>query len=262
MKPRGSAVVAVLIALAALVLPRPPAAVAACPGPLEITSIGFSPAQGRPGQTVTATVVAANCTDQPQSAAFLFVAQFVGATPGIPPGCAAIDPLPPRTVSFTPGGTVTAGQGYLIPASCTATALRVTARFTDATGAVIATGSADLPIAAPACAVGYRVTGQWPNGFTARVQIGDTGPAPITGWSLAFTYPGDQRIEAAWNATVHQQGNAVTASDVGSNATIAPGATVTFGILGRSRTGAGVPTGFLLNGVPCAPAPPSPPAPR
>jgi cellulase/cellobiase CelA1 len=49
--------------------------------------------------------------------------------------------------------------------------------------------------------------------------------------TVTFTFDGGQRISQAWNATVTQSGNAVTARNVGWNGTLAPGTTATFGFL-------------------------------
>jgi hypothetical protein len=57
-----------------------------------------------------------------------------------------------RLARATPHGTYTASLGYLVFAGCTATALRVTARFFDTAGAETASRSADLPIGPPPCA--------------------------------------------------------------------------------------------------------------
>ena len=229
------------------------AAPAACTGTIQITSLTFSPAQAAPGQTATATVVAQNCTAQPQQASVLFIARYVGASPGIPAGCPAIDPLPPQQATFAPGGTFTTSLGYLIFTGCTATSLEVTARISDSTGATVATQTASLPIiaAAATCAVTYRTSSQWRGGFVAQVSITNTGTSTVTGWSLAFAYPGDQHITSAWNAVVHQIGAAVTANDAGYNATIAAGASVSFGVTGTWHASNAAPTSFTLNGAAC-----------
>lgn len=223
-----------------------------CTGTVQISSLTFSPAQASPGQTATVTVVAQNCTTQPQQVSFMFTARFVGASTGIPAGCPAIDPLPPQQATIPAGGTFTNALSYPVFSGCTATALQVTARFTDTTGTVLATQTASLPIApATSCAVSYRSSSQWRGGFVAQVSITNTGTATVTGWTLAFTYPGDQHITSAWNAVVHQSGAAVTATDAGYNATIAAGGTVTFGVQGSWQSSAAAPTAFTLNGAPC-----------
>jgi hypothetical protein len=155
-----TAAVAALCAAASIVVSAPAAlaapAATACTGTVQITSLTFNPTHVAPGQSATATVVARNCTDQPLQASVLFLARFVGPSTGIPAGCPVIDPLPPRQVSFAAGGRYRTSVGYLVFAGCTATSLAVTARFTDASGAVLATRTASLPITAAAGAATDR----------------------------------------------------------------------------------------------------------
>ena len=246
--------VAALCAAGAITVagPAAPATAATCDGTIQITSLTFDPAEAAPGQTATATVSAQNCTDLPQQASLMFVARFVGPSAGIPAGCPAIDPLPPLQASFPAGGAYTTGQGYLVLPGCTATALEVTARFTDAAGAVLATQTADLPIGpATSCAVGYRTSSQWPHGFVAQLSIVNTGTTAVDGWTLTFSYPGDEHITSARDATVRQSGAAVTAVNLPRNAAIAPGASVTFGVTGRWRLSDAPPTAFALNAAAC-----------
>ena len=39
------------------------------------------------------------------------------------------------------------------------------------------------------CAVSYSPGLGWDSGFVSNISITDTGPAPITGWTLAFSFP-------------------------------------------------------------------------
>jgi hypothetical protein len=95
-------------------------------------------------------VAARNCTGQPQSTLVLWLERFLGPNDtGIPPGCPAIDPLPPQPASLAPFGGSTASSTTLIVPSCTATQLEVTARFTGPSGTVLGQRTADLPIAQP-----------------------------------------------------------------------------------------------------------------
>ena len=232
--------------------PAAQAATTGCTATVQITSLTFNPAQAAPGQTATATVVAQNCTDQPQQASVLFIARFVGPTTGIPAGCPVIDPLPPQKVTIAAAGTYTTGLSYSIFSGCTATSLQVTATFTDSTGAVLAAQTASLPITpAASCAVTYRTSSQWPGGFVAQVSVTNTGASPVAPWSLAFAYPGDQQVTSAWNAVVHQSGSALTVSGAGGYISIAPGASVPFGVLGSWHTSDAAPTSYTLNGVAC-----------
>jgi cellulose binding protein with CBM2 domain len=246
--------VAAVCAAATLVISGPAApAAAACTATIQITSLTFNPAQITSGQSATVTVTAENCTDQPQRTSLLFVARFVGPTPNIPPGCPAIDPLPPTTAQFDPHGTFTSSLSYRTFSGCTATALRVNARFSDAaTGAEVANQSADLPIGPAPCAVSYRTTSERPGAFSASVTIANTATTAVNGWMLVFGYSGDQQITSARRATVRQSGFTVTARNVPYNAVIAPGASVTFTVAGTWHVSDLPPFNFTLNGVPCA----------
>lgn len=98
------------------------------------------------------------------------------------------------------------------------------------------------------CKVTYSVPNDWGSGFTGAVSITNTGTTPINGWTLAFSFPGNQRIGSGWGATWSQ--TSATAMDW--NRAIAPGATLTG--LGFNATYSGAnspPAEFRLNGQLC-----------
>ncbi|MFC3504726.1 cellulose binding domain-containing protein [Micromonospora krabiensis] len=101
------------------------------------------------------------------------------------------------------------------------------------------------------CAVTYTAN-TWSNGFTADVQIRNTGTSPVNGWTLAYTLPAGQQVTNSWNATVSQSGSGVTARNVGYNGTIAPGGTASFGYQGTLSGAYASPSAFTLNGVACS----------
>jgi hypothetical protein len=84
------------------------------------------------------------------------------------------------------------------------------------------------------------------------VTIKNTGTSAINGWTLKFTYPGDQKVTNAWSATVTQSGAAITATNVAYDAAISPGATVSVGWQGTWTSSDAVPTAFTLNGAACS----------
>jgi len=102
------------------------------------------------------------------------------------------------------------------------------------------------------CGVAYTVVGQWPGGFQARVRITNTGGGAISGWNLAYRFPGSQKITSIWGAGHSQSGDAVTLTNVAWNGTIGAGATVTVGFLGAGSGSGSRPVGFTLNGTACA----------
>jgi poly(hydroxyalkanoate) depolymerase family esterase len=102
-----------------------------------------------------------------------------------------------------------------------------------------------------ACRVGYTAN-NWSNGFTAGVTVTNTGSSVLNGWTIQWTWPGNQQVTNGWNATLSQSGNQVTARNVSHNATIGPNQSISFGFQGTYSGTAGVPARFTLNGIACA----------
>ncbi|MFG2359284.1 cellulose binding domain-containing protein [Streptomyces sp. NPDC048521] len=130
------------------------------------------------------------------------------------------------------------------------TGLAVTSFFS-----TVDTGDGDPggPGGSTACQVAYT-TNVWQGGFTSDVTVANTGSTPVDGWKLAFTLPAGQRITSAWSAGITPSSGAVTASDVGYNARIAPGGHVSFGFQGSYGGTFAKPAGFTLNGTACTTA--------
>ncbi|GLY21769.1 cellulose binding domain-containing protein [Micromonospora sp. NBRC 101691] len=103
-----------------------------------------------------------------------------------------------------------------------------------------------------ACAVRYTPTNTWNTGYTAEVTVTNTGATPVTGWTLAYPLAAGQQVTGSWNATVTQNGSTVTARNLSYNATISPGASVTFGHQVSMSGSYAAPSGFTLNGTTCA----------
>src|SRR4029079_1136961 len=127
---------------------------------------------------------------------------------------------------------------YSTFASCTATGLTATASISVGGTTVkqsatlqLAGGSAS-PSASSPCAVSYARQSEWSGGFVAQVTVTNLGTTPVNGWTLAFTFPGDQHITNSWNAALTQSGAAVSAANASYNAVIAPGASAAFGFQG------------------------------
>jgi cellulase/cellobiase CelA1 len=98
----------------------------------------------------------------------------------------------------------------------------------------------------------YTLTNSWPGGFQGQVVATDTGTGTINGWTLAWTFPGDQKISSLWNASYTQTGEAVSATAESYNASISPGSSVTVGFTGTYTNSDANPTSFTLNGTACA----------
>ncbi|HEX5203158.1 MAG TPA: PQQ-dependent sugar dehydrogenase [Actinoplanes sp.] len=105
------------------------------------------------------------------------------------------------------------------------------------------------PSGSAACAVRYEVN-QWNTGFTASVTVTNAGAA-IASWTLAWTFPGNQQIGNAWNATYTQSGRAVTVRNASWNGAVPTNGTVTFGFQATHSGTNAAPSDFRLNGVAC-----------
>ncbi|MFE0674703.1 cellulose binding domain-containing protein [Streptomyces sp. NPDC058867] len=103
-----------------------------------------------------------------------------------------------------------------------------------------------------ACAVTYAVTNQWQGGFQADVRLTNTGTAAWSGWSLDWSFPNGQTIGQIWNAERTQSGSAVTARNVGWNANVAAGASVSFGFTGNWSGTNAEPASFKVGDQNCA----------
>jgi alpha-L-fucosidase len=153
--------------------------------------------------------------------------------------------LPPGLSISSAGlisGTPTAAGNY-----------NVTVTAQDSTGA---SGSASFTWAVSGGSTGgtvsvaYQRTSEWPGGFTANVTITNNGTSAINGWTVAWSFPGDQKVTNGWNATISQSGAAVTAATMSYNSSIAPGGNVQFGFQGTFTSNDSSPTSFTVNGVP------------
>jgi hypothetical protein len=88
----------------------------------------------------------------------------------------------------------------------------------------------------------------WGTGATVSVTITNNGATAINGWTLGWTFPGNQKIANLWNGSYTQNGASVSVSNQSYNSTIPAGGTVSFGFnISYSGTNA-KPTSFTLNG--------------
>ncbi len=115
-------------------------------------------------------------------------------------------------------------------------------------------GSSSSPPPPPvlSCHVAYSLTNSWSTGFQAQVVLNNTGTSTINGWTLTWTFPGDQKISNLWNATYTQSGEQVTVTAASFDATIAPSSNVTVGFTASFTSNNANPTAFSVNGSPCS----------
>jgi hypothetical protein len=157
------------------------------------------------------------------------------------------------TASGLPPGLSISSSGLISGTPTAAGTSTVTVTATDSTGAS-GTASFTWTITGggggSTCQVSYTKN-EWAGGFTANLTVTDTGTTPVNGWTLTFTFPGDQKVTNAWNANVVQSGTAVSATNMSYNATIAPGGNVQFGFQGTWTNNDSSPSQFALNGSAC-----------
>ena len=106
------------------------------------------------------------------------------------------------------------------------------------------------PTSSMSCQVGYSVN-QWSGGFTANITITNTSTTTINGWTLKFTFPGNQQITQGWNGAFSQSGANVTIANLNYNGTIGANGSANPGFNGSWSGSNPNPMAFTLNGVAC-----------
>src|SRR5258707_341404 len=104
------------------------------------------------------------------------------------------------------------------------------------------------------CQVHYVIVSQWNTGFTASVNLTNTGSTAINGWTLKFSFPNGQTLQPSpWNGSFTQSGSAVTVTNLSYNGSIPAGGTLSsppsFNANWSGTNSA--PTAFTLNGGAC-----------
>ncbi|MBS2966893.1 cellulose binding domain-containing protein, partial [Actinocrinis puniceicyclus] len=159
------------------------------------------------------------------------------------------------SASGLPAGLSISSSGLISGTPTASGASNVTVTAKDGTGAsgsasftwTIGTGSTG----GGTCQVSY-VKNEWGGGFTANVTVTNTGTSTVNGWTVTWSFPGDQKVTNAWNANVTQSGSAVTATNMSYNPAIAPGGNVQFGFQGTWSSNDTSPSAFTLNGNACS----------
>src|SRR5579875_552616 len=153
------------------------------------------------------------------------------------------------------GLSISSSTGLISGTPATAGTYTVTVTATDSTGA---SGSATFTwtissasTGGGGCQVSYTTSSQWSGGFVANLTITNTGTPAINGWTLTFTFPGDQHITSAWNGVASQSGENVTITNESYNATIPAGGSTSLGFQGTWATSDTPPSSFAVNGTTC-----------
>ena len=88
---------------------------------------------------------------------------------------------------------------------------------------------APAPASSGGCSASYSTVSAWPGGFQGQIVVDNTGSSALNGWTISWTFPGDQDITNLWNGNDAQSGAAVTVTNASYNANVAAGATITVG---------------------------------
>lgn len=104
------------------------------------------------------------------------------------------------------------------------------------------------------CTVRFTTDSDWGNGYIGGIDVTNTGPADIDGWTLTFTWPtGWQRTNGHWNSNLEQIDRDVRVTNVDFNRELAAdGGTANIGFVGEYSGPNILPSAFRLNGTLCA----------
>ncbi|WP_174876197.1 cellulose binding domain-containing protein, partial [Acrocarpospora corrugata] len=79
-----------------------------------------------------------------------------------------------------------------------------------------------------ACSATLATVGNWPNGFQSTVTV-RAGNAPITAWTVRWTWPGGQTFSNVWSGIQTVSGSNVTVRNAAYNGSVAANSSTTFG---------------------------------
>jgi hypothetical protein len=119
-----------------------------------------------------------------------------------------------------------------------------------AAGALTAATASQSFAATGSVTCAYSLESVWPGGFTANLDITNTGPA-INGWTTHWTFPTPTTIASTWSSrVVAETATQVTLGNAVFDATIGTAKTLRIGWVASAVT-TGVPNDITVNGVPC-----------
>ena len=169
-----------------------------------------------------------------------------------------------QTLSYSATGlpaglSISSSTGLISGTPTTAGTSSVTVTATDGTGAsgsatfswTISSSGGGGGGGSASCQVTYSTQSQWTGGFVASVTISNTGTSAINGWTLGFTFPGDQKITTAWNGVASQSGESVSITNASYNGTIPVSGSTSLGFQGTWASSDAAPASFTLNGAAC-----------
>jgi len=103
-------------------------------------------------------------------------------------------------------------------------AVTVIAAFGLGAGGLAIFAPASPALAAAGCTAAYSVQTDWGSGFTAQLLVTNTGTTAITGWTVTFSFTGNQTLANGWSGNWTQSGQTVTVTNASWNGALAVGA--------------------------------------
>ena len=79
-----------------------------------------------------------------------------------------------------------------------------------------------------ACSATIETVSNWQGGFQSAVTV-RAGNSPVSGWTVAWTWPGGQTINNLWNGQQTVSGSSVSVRNAPYNGSVAAGSSTTFG---------------------------------
>ncbi|GAB2610162.1 hypothetical protein GCM10027168_48890 [Streptomyces capparidis] len=140
------------------------------------------------------------------------------------------------TTSFTDSG-LTASTAYTYTVRARDAAGNTSAASAAVTGTTTAGNGGGN-----GCTATYKVDNDWGSGFTATVTVSNTGTARTSGWTVTWTWAGNQQVSNSWNGTATQSGKVVTAKNAGHNGALNTGSSTSFGFQGTYSGSNAAPT--------------------
>ncbi len=102
------------------------------------------------------------------------------------------------------------------------------------------------------CLVTWQVYSDWGQGFVTGITVTNKGSSAINGWTLAWTFTGNQQITNLWNGMLSQSGQSIRVANASYNTTITAGGNQMLGFQAAYSGTNQRPATFTLNGQTCA----------
>jgi hypothetical protein len=128
-------------------------------------------------------------------------------------------------------------------------------RFASRLSAVVLAiaGATLIPSPAHAATAMFVQESTWSSGYVGRFTVTNDGASAMPNWRVEFDLPAGTSIGHSWDSTLTRTGSHYVVTGARWNASLAPGASTTFGWVAAGR---GTPQACLLNGASCDGRPP------